>query len=125
MKFHTVLLVITFMGLICVALKDYSFYSFRLDKKTINSRQAFTAKKFIAESFRNTCEGKGFENLEQWQLCCRAIFKLEYIGWCQAQDFMIDDFAGGGELMYGKWVASGDIKECSDEVYCRKHRSDF
>ena len=125
MKFHTVLLVITFMGLICVTLKDYSFYSFRHHKKAFSSRHAFTAKKFIAESFRNTCEGKGFENLEQWQVCCRAIFKLEYIGWCQAQDFMIDDFAGGGELMYGKWVASGDIKECSDEVYCRKHRSDF
>ena len=49
----------------------------------------------------------------------------EYPEKYKKKDFMIDDFAGGGDLMYGKWVASGDIKECSDEVYCRKHRSDF
>ena len=38
---------------------------------------------------------------------------------------MIDDFADGGELMYGKWVVSGDMKECSDEVYCRKQGRNF
>ena len=125
MKFHTILLLITFLSLLGLAVKDYAFYASKLDQRVIKSRQAFTAKRFIAESFRKTCEGKGFANLEEWQLCCRAMFGLEYIGWCQAQEFMIDDFEGRGLLMYGKWLASENMKDCSDEVFCRKQRSDF
>ncbi len=125
MRFHTILLLLTFLGLVSVSLNDYAFYVKKLDSKAIDSRQVFVAKRFIAESFRNTCNGKGFKNLEEWQLCCRALFKLEYIGWCEAQDFMIDESPQLGELMYGKWIGCDDMKQCSDEVYCRKERSDF
>ena len=120
MRFHTVLLLLTFLGLVSVTLNDYTFSVQKLESKAIDSRQVFVAKRFIAESFRNTCNGKGFKDLEEWQLSCRALFKLEYIGWCQAQDFMIDEIPGKGELMYGKWIGSENLKECSDEVYCRK-----
>ena len=125
MRLYSVTITAFFLCIIFCSIKDAVFFETRFERRVSEEYQSYSAKKFIAQSFKNACKQKGFENLEQWQLCCRAIFKLEYIGWCQAQDFMIDDFAGGGELMYGKWVASGDIKECSDEVYCRKHRSDF
>ena len=125
MRFHTVLLLMLFLGLISLTLNDYVFYIQKLDVKVNQSRELYISKKFIAESFRNTCKGKGFENLEEWQLTCRAIFKLDYIGWCRAQEFMIDDNEAQGLLMYGKWLGKDGLEQSSGEVYCRTERSCF
>lgn len=36
---------------------------------------------FVSESFRDTCSGGGFENLKNWQLSCKAMYNLDYIGY--------------------------------------------
>ena len=125
MRFHTLLILLTFLGLISVSLKDYSFSVKNLDAKVKSSRQIYVAKRFIAESFRNTCSQKGFKDLEEWQVCCRNIYNLEYIGWCEAREFMIDEAFDSGPLMYGKWEGKQGMEACSGEVYCRIKRSDF
>ena len=121
MRFSTLIVVIIFLGLISISVHDAMFWLKNLDAKVRETHSCYAAKSFIAQSFKNTCEGKGFESLEQWQLCCRAMFGLEYIAWCPAENFMIDKAAENGKpcLMYGKWEGSGMLEECSGEVFYR------
>lgn len=78
-------------------------------------KQKYSSTKFISESFKKTCSGKGFKNLEEWQKTCRALWKLEYIGWASATEFMDNSFENCDELIYGKWI--GVYSE--GEVFCR------
>ena len=54
MKLHIAVLLITFFGFTCVLVNDYLFSVRQLEQKVQMSFKAFSAKKFIAESFRNT-----------------------------------------------------------------------
>lgn len=121
MRFSTLIVVTIFLGLISVSVHDAMTCIKTLGSRVENTRDCYAAKSFIAESFKNTCEGKGFESLEQWQLCCRAMFKLEYIAWCPAENFMIDEAAerGAPKLMYGKWIAGAPFEASSGEVFYR------
>lgn len=88
-------------------------------RKIVNECEAkkmeYSSTKFISESFKNTCVGKGFKNLEEWQKTCRALWKLDYIGWASANEFMDESFENCDELFYGKWIGG-----CSEgEVFCR------
>lgn len=79
--------------------------------------QKADAEYFISESFRKTCRGEGFDSLNEWQIVCKALWQLEYIGWGNAEDFMIVDYSFNEcPLIYGKW--QGRIME--GEVFCRK-----
>ena len=124
MRFHTVIAVLFFSGILAVSIHEFVRISTDTVKQAEELRMAFYEKKFIAESFRKTCEGKGFSSLEEWQLCCRQMFNLEYIGWCSSDEFMIDPFATENNvLMYGKWICPGTegslSVNASGEVYCR------
>lgn len=73
---------------------------------------------FISESFRNTCEGKGFSNLNEWQKTCKAMWNLKYIGWGNAEDFFNGNDTDNSILLYGKWISEyGDW-----EVYSRSSK---
>ena len=121
MRFSTLIVVTIFLGLISVSARDAMTSINALGSKVEKLRSSYAAKHFIAESFKNTCEGKGFESLEQWQLCCRAMFKLEYIAWCPAENFMHDEAAERGcpRLMYGKWMAGVPFEASGGEVFYR------
>ena len=69
---------------------------------------------FISESFKNTCEGKGFESLYKWQKCCSAIWDLKYIAWCDAKDFLPIPKEYDKKVLYGTWIG----KNWEGEVYC-------
>lgn len=125
MRFHTILLVAVFLGIISASIHEYVFYVQKLDSRVQIIRENYYAKRFIAESFRNTCAGKGFENLEEWQLCCKEIFDLSYIGWSNVNEVLKDGTFENENLMYGKWTGSNEMEECSGEVYCRIDRSRF
>lgn len=89
----------------------------RLDAKNVEIRREVNCMNFVAESFRNTCRGKGFASLNEWQKACRAMWQLDYIGWANACDFMIvPDDKNQEPLFYGKWI----LKNSEYEVYCRK-----
>ncbi len=125
MRLHTALIILTFIGIMSISVLNYLTCVKTLDKKEHNLFITCSGKRFIAESFRQTCKGRGFETLEEWQLTCRRLFKLEYIAWCSSDEFMIDE--GGKDnppLMYGKWIAGEELKAMDGEVYCRLSKVD-
>lgn len=108
-KLHTLIILIAVVSLIYVSVSDYVINVKRLDEKVRIYRTDFNAKRFIAESFRETCVGRGFKNLEEWQSCCKELFDLEYIEWADNSE----------NLMYGKWTGSEKFIDCSGEVFCK------
>ena len=112
MKLHTAVLMLTFFGLLFISLNDYVFYTSRLENKYLYLLKSFTAKRFIAESFKKTCNGDGFSNLEEWQGSCKVLFKLENINWnfVESSDKSI-------KLFYASWTGSQDSPDCSAQVY--------
>ena len=82
-----------------------------------NEKKNELDRKFIEESFKNTCCGKGFSDLNEWQKTCRSLFSLDYIAWSDATEFMdVNDENSEGKLFYGKWTSSS----FEGEVYCRR-----
>ena len=93
-----------------------------LCKKCDVERQKYECVRFLSECFKNTCEGKGFRNLNEWQKVCRTLWNLEYIGWASSTEFFDDDnLENGSDLMYGKWV--GAFGE--GEVFARMKKEIF
>lgn len=122
MRLHSVLLVFVFVSIIALSLHDYAWTSVNLDKKARLLQKAYTQKRFMAESFRNTCRGKGFSSLEEWQNCCSSMFHLEYISWCDSKEFLEQPDTETSVLMYGKWICQ-DLDKGSGEVFCNMEES--
>lgn len=76
----------------------------KLSKKNYALKNEISACKFISESFRNTCDGNGFDSLYIWQKNCAAMWNLKYIGWCDAKDFLPIPKEYNKKLLYGKWI---------------------
>ena len=90
----------------------------KLSDQVEKTGKTYDSQRFIYESFKKTCEGKGFSCLLDWQNYCRNNWKLDYIGFSEAEEFC-NDFqlnSKGEVLMYGKW--KGPYGE--GEVYCIK-----
>lgn len=84
----------------------------KLCEKSGSEKQKYECTRFVSESFKMTCEGRGFENLLDWQKKCRALWNLEYIGWAFASDFMeVSEHETG--LVYGKW----NNEFCDGEIF--------
>ena len=82
-----------------------------LDLKTKSLTFQNDSLKFISESFENTCRGKGFSSLNEWQKVCGALWKLDYIGWSKADSFLP---LCESSVLYGTWRSS----LFNGEVYC-------
>lgn len=116
MKFIDALVFMFFLSLM-VFIYGYSLKSVnRTEEAAFKAKQKFESMEFISESFRNTCNGTGFSSLKEWQKTCKAMWKLDYIGWSEAEDFMEVSKSEKGILMYGKWNGIYG----SGEVFCRK-----
>lgn len=101
---------------ICSASINSSFNKYKILKKNNSElKQKINSVYFLSESFRNTCEGKGFDSLNTWQKVCRDLYGLDYIGWADAESFMEVSNPEKGKLFYGAWMNGEGIKE----VYCR------
>lgn len=87
----------------------------KINQKKEEKRNAFESERFISESFRASCEGKGFESLVDWQKVCKAMWHLEYISWTKADSFMVVENPDKGQLLYGKWIGPYG----NGEVYAR------
>ena len=113
MKLYTVIITAAFLCIISSSLSNALFYGRTFDEKIRQYSLSYSAKKFIAQSFKNTCRGKGFKSLDQWQLVCKSLFSLDSISY---------EESGGGQnnLMHAKWKGSGKIEKCSGEVYIKK-----
>ena len=45
----------------------------KLYKKCETEKQKYECIRFVSESFRKTCDGSGFSNLNEWQKVCRGL----------------------------------------------------
>lgn len=116
MRFMDVFLWIGFVMIVNMT-ANMSLKAFgNLDERKETARGLYESTEFISKSFINTCRGTGFEDLNEWQRRCGEMFKLDYIAWTRADNFMIDKLENQGELLYGKWIG----KSGEGEIFCRK-----
>lgn len=134
MKLYEILILLLFGFVFSSCLCHFLSSNRKLEANLNDIKNETCSKRFIAESFRKTCNGTGFKDLEEWQLVCRSLFSLDYIAWCDAEEFMIDpvkeeaaesvglcnfyEIVNDNTLFYGKWMSSDD-SEINGEVYCR------
>lgn len=106
-------LVLLFSSFMSGQIKNYS--------NLINKNNDYLTKKnaneFIFESFKNTCEGRGFSSLYQWQQVCKEMWKLDYIGWSDAREVMLINNNIKGPVLYGAWIG----KNYEGQVYWKEH----
>jgi hypothetical protein len=70
-----------------------------------------TSIDFISESFRKTCRGEGFANLEEWSRTSKGLWELEEISF----EIFEENKASKEKLMKGIWTGPHG----SGEVFCR------
>lgn len=88
----------------------------QISEKSRRLEKEISANRFIEQSFRKTCEGCLYKDLNQWQSECRNMYNLEYIAWCNAEEFMDVSYENCDDLLfYGIWELND--KKC--EVYSR------
>lgn len=116
MKFTEIVVIFGIFSFFILNLFDGFLICKKLSETMGEVKNTCEAEKFITESFKKTCKGEGFNSLNEWQVTCRAMFSLDYIGWSNADDFMEVDYEfSKNKLFYGKWIGSG----WDGEVYCR------
>ena len=100
---------ILIIGLFCPLYSNQIRVISQLDAKIHRCVERRDSARFIPESFRNVCAGKGFSDLDEWKENCRAMWKLDFIEWeCKKE--------AGIVLYHGRWSGA-----CGKgEVYCRK-----
>lgn len=110
MKLYTVTITAVFLCIIFCTLRNAVFVSQNLERRVQNEFLSYSAKRFIAQSFKNTCQGKGFKSFEQWQLVCNALFKL---------DFIVYELNATGTIAHASWSGIQNFSKCGGEVYCK------
>ena len=108
MRLCSVVIMFLFLCIISISLRDITFVTATLQKVAEQKFMEYSAKRFISQSFKNTCNQKGFQNLQEWESVCNALYELDSIDW------EISD-----TIVHGKWSGAETIKNCSGEVYCR------
>ena len=109
MKFTSVIICFAFYAFFSSAALQAFNGICRLEKRRNDFRNEALSTRFLAESFRKTCEGGAFESLADWKEGCRALWKPDYIA-----------FREEGELLCGVWIYASK----RHEVYYRKRGAD-
>lgn len=116
MKYTEAILSVCFFVICSSCIAGTINQSYQIDRRVNCQLYENNSNEFIFNSFINTCNGNGYSDLNQWQKKCRDLYGLEYIGWCNAEDFMAVDYSKTkAPLMYGKWISN----KANGEVYCR------
>lgn len=114
MKFYTIVLNLFILSVLAAGVSQNVNAFLKISKKNEAIRIKKDSTAFIAESFRKACYSEDF-SFADWQKMCKALWKLDYIGWADADSFMQIPHEDGEIVYYGTW--KGD---CGDgEVYCR------
>lgn len=114
MKLSDSVLLMFLVAFFYLSLENCMFFGNKIENRCREMKDERNMLVFVSESFRNTCENKGFDSLENWQKSCRAMWNLSYIGFTFADSFMDYDFSDS-KIVYGSWI----YKDKNYEVYCR------
>ena len=94
-------------GIVCI-----SFCKF-LENETRSRKIELEAAESIVQDFINACEKGDLQAFYNWQSNCKNSWKLNYISWSLAENFMVDNYDSlFGKLYYGIWegeISSGEI----------------
>ena len=105
MKFTSVIISFVFYAFLSSALLQALNGILMIEKRRDFFRKEALSTRFISESFRKTCNEKGFENLSEWKDCCKALWKLDYITFREEE-----------KVLCGVWI----YESKRYEVYYRK-----
>ncbi len=111
MRLCTLTITWLFLSMLFTLMNTGLFYARKLEEKSQQAFLSYTAKKFIAQSFKKACRGEGFKSLEVWQQTCRSLFKLDSIEYERDREDQ--------NLLYAKWSGTEPYEESSDEAYFR------
>lgn len=96
MKFPQILCFSTIFCLFSFLLSAQLFQIRQMDEMYLSLIKEVDSITFISTSFCKSCEGKGFQDLEEWKEVCRNMWGLNEIDW--------SSFKRGEDLIYfGKW----------------------
>ena len=112
MRLTDVAVLIVVTGLFCPIYSNQIKNIGQFNRRIHQSVQKRDSVRFISESFRNVCMGKGFSDFDEWKEVCREMWKLDFIEWEKSEGV-------GSELYHGNWNGLCG----SGEVYCRKKKS--
>lgn len=110
MRLVEVILLAVVISLFCGIFCDCLTSIRKLDCEIECVRKKNDAVRFISKSFCKTCEGKCFDNFEDWKKTCRTMWLLDEI------EYGVEESGNDKKLMVGKW--NGPYG--SGIVYCRR-----
>ena len=111
MRLYSVTITALFLCIIFCSFRNGVFFATRLEAQVQQEFLSYSAKKFISQSFKNTCKQKGFENPEQWQKVCKALFNLKSISY--------EPYSTENKIIHAVWCGGENLQKCSGEVYCK------
>ena len=71
-----------------------------INAKANEVQQKAECLKYVSESFRNTCNGLGYESLDEWKKECRKMWNLDYISY----EIRDNRNADGITVFHGIWT---------------------
>ena len=125
MKFTSALVSFVFSVFLSLSILEGMAELRKLEEKRNELRKNALCCRFVSESFRNTCNGYGFDSLMEWKKCCMAMWNLDYIGFLEPDSFVsVNEKENKSEnsslseenLFYGVWI----LASRRYEVYFRK-----
>ena len=109
MKFTEVICLSVILSILCSLFSGYLYQLIEKDKRISRRRKETDSINFISKSFCNSCQGKGFNSLDEWKKVCGSMWKLENIEWYCTRE-------GNQDLYYGRWTGP-----CGKgEIYAKK-----
>lgn len=111
MKYTDILIILILLFAYSLLFSQGSSIYSKLKEKNDYYFEQKNANHFISESFRNTCQGNGFESLCEWQKACKSMWDLKYIGWSKASEVMLISEEYKDSVFYGSWIINNTIGE--------------
>lgn len=118
MRYIELLIMLTVISVFSIGFQKFLKIDSNLNERNKEINKKTNACRFISESFKNTCEKKGFKDLYQWQKVCKEMWNLEYIGWSNSDKE--NSFISNKKIMYGNWVGN----DFTGEVYWEDSNSE-
>lgn len=104
MKYTDLLISIIFLSIFSWSVSSFINIYSDLKSKNNDYIERTNANDFISRSFKKTCEGTGFQSLNEWQKNCKALWNLKYIGWSDATSVMLISDKFKNHAFYGVWI---------------------
>lgn len=111
MKYIDLLLIVFLLCIFSCGFSEWIKIYQRINREIVHYQDLKNGNYFIYHSFKNTCEGKGFDSLYQWQKVCKSMWDLTYIGWSNGRDVLLVKDNCKGDIFYGAWKGDDYIND--------------